>query len=51
MYRNMTEILYSFLRAVSIHRFFFYKNIGEKDTGERESAFGKKQGMRSILRW
>lgn len=41
MYRNMTEILYSFLRAVSIHRFFFYKNIGEKDTGEENVRIEK----------
>ena len=41
MYRNMTEILYSFLPAVSIHRFFFCKNIGEKDTGEENVRIEK----------
>ena len=41
MYRNMTEILYSLLCAVSIHRFFFCKNIGEKDTGERNVRIEK----------
>ena len=51
MYRNMTEILYSFLRAVSIHRFFFYKNIGEKDTGigMAEKQQGKDGIFRAIL--